>query len=223
MTSRLRVARLGRALGALLLAASAVGAGAEPAEVERLRTENASLRARVAELEAENAELRGRAAPPLAAALEARASAAVQEKPTAPGTTMLSTEPSRIERRGGGPGRHWLTLRAVRGAAAPEHVELVVETAGSGGVYRNARVLRLVVDGAAHDCPIVDYRTRPVTAARPSGRLTESETIVASVPRGVLGAVAGAHDVVGTLGGMTFRLTPEQLATFAALERRLEG
>jgi len=201
------------------------GGHAQSSDVEQLRAENARLRARVTELEAENATLRGRPGGSLAAALEERASGTVAEKPDAEtGSAVVATEPSRLERTGGPPSRHWIVLRGARSpAGAPERVEMVIETAASGGMYRDATQLRLVTDGAVAECPVVDYRLEPITQTRPNAGLSARETIVASVPLPALARMAAAREVKGTLGTMTFRLTPEQLATVRAFRRRLEG
>jgi len=100
-------------------------------------------------------------------------------------------------------------------------VTLVIETANTSGAYRSATDLHLSMDGAAHDLRIADYRSEPITAGRTSARVGERETVVVSVPADVLARMAEAHEIRGTLGPLSFRLTPAQLAAVRVFRQRI--
>jgi hypothetical protein len=217
-----------RGIGLVVLSSSVAMAQvvcAEPSEVERLRAENARLTARVQQLEAENARLAGQGTSPLAAALEQTATDSVQDEVDhAAGVTTTTTTPSELARPDGGRTRQWFTLRAARRAgqsAATDGVTLVIETANTSGAYRRATDLQLSMDGATHDLHIADYRSEPITAGRTSARVGERETVVVSVPADVLARMAEAHEVRGTLGPLSFRLTPAQLAAVRVFRQRI--
>jgi hypothetical protein len=206
----------------VLLAATAAFA-ADSGELERLRAENARLTEKVKQLEAENAKLRGEAQNPLAAALEERAKETVSvEVDEGDDTTTVTTEPSRLEREGGG-ARHWITFRAEKSnGSAAVRPELIIATAASQGQYRDVRQLDLVVDGQAVACDVVKYRSQPNTSVRGSaGRPSEEETVTAALSMSSLDRLAQASSVRGTLGGTAFQLTPEQLAALRAFRQKL--
>jgi hypothetical protein len=216
----------------VVAAVAALAWGACPGfagEVERLRAENQRLEARVRELEAENAQLRGQreqGAGGLAAALEERATEAVTITPgTEPGTDRVETESSRLEGLGGGKGRHWITWRADRAAAGggrPDTAWLIVDSSTPGVLnYRDVQNVRLVVDGTPVECAVADYKTEINTVGRETGKRTVGETVRATVPIATLERLAAAHEVSGTLGPTSFRLTPEQLAALRAFAKRL--
>ena len=188
---------------------------AEPSEVERLRTENARLTAKVRELEAENARLKGQA--PVAAALEETAKAAVQDA-VIDGVTTTATEPSELARLDGGRTRQWFSLRAARPGDA---VTLRIETANTNGAYRRETDLRLSTDGTPHALRIADYHSEPITVGRTPTKVGEREVVVVTVPADVLARMAEARDIRGTLGPLEFRLTPGQLATVRAFRQRI--
>jgi len=195
---------------------------AEPSEIERLRTENARLTAKVRELEAENARLKGQA--PAAAALEETAKAEVRDE-VVDGVTTTATEPSELARLDGGRTRQWFTLRTLRRggqpAGADDGVQLVIATANTTGAYREATALQMSTDGTTHALRIADYRSEPITIGRTTTKVGERETVIVSVPSDVLARMAEAHDVRGTLGPLAFRLTPAQLATVRAFRQRI--
>jgi hypothetical protein len=195
---------------------------AEPSEVERLRAENARLTTRVQELESENARLKGQA--PVAAALEETAKAEVQDE-VAAGVTTTATAPSELTRLDGGRTRQWFSLRAARPdgrpVAAADAVTLLIETANTNGAYRRETDLQLSTDGTTHALRIADYRSEPITVGRTPTRVGEREIVVVAVPPDVLARMAEAHDIRGTLGPLSFRLTPAQLATVRAFRQRI--
>jgi hypothetical protein len=212
----------------LIVALGSGRAPAEPPSVESLQAENARLRARIIELEKENAHLRGTASQGLAAALAAVSDGKVETKiDAAHDTTTITLAPSRLVRTKGGTTRDWLTLRAEhpgRTRTMPvTDVMLVVQTSASAGTYRDAKTLELMVDGAREQCAVVGYETEPITAGRAAGRAAERETVRVKVPDAVLGHIAEARQVRGTLGPTEFELTPEQLSGFRAFRRRVDG
>jgi len=209
-----------------LLAVAAVVRAADPSdEVARLRAENARLEARVRELEAAKAEMERRCPPPVAAAVE-RAADEKLEVRTSPegGVTHVATERSLLDRTSGGVGKHWLTVRAARAASGgAEQPILTIDTAASGGIYRSAKTLRLVVDGAAEDLPVTRYESEPIRVESRQGPRTvgEREAITVALPPATLARISGAREVTGTLGPMTFRMTTDQVLAVRALAERV--
>jgi hypothetical protein len=197
---------------------------AEPSEVERLRAENARLTARIRELEAENARLTGQGAGPIAAALEETAKTQVQNE-VVDGVTTTATEPSELARLDGGRTRQWFSLRTARPdgrpVAAGDGVVLVIETANTTGAYRRETDLQLTTDGTPHALHIADYRSEPISVGRTPTKVGEREIVVVTVPADVFTRMAEARDVRGTLGPLSFRLTPAQLATVRAFRQRI--
>jgi hypothetical protein len=208
------------------LSVAAAGARADPGDAERLRREKTRLEARVAELEAENRALRERLEGSLAGALEERAGDAVRvEVDDEHAGTTIATEASPLERTRGGQSRHWITLRARRSAGAPqaEQVELVIESTASGALYRDVATLHLSMDGASSDHAVVGYRSLPINPTRGPAGVSAQETVVIALSVVALDRLAAARAAGGTLGPMSFRLTPGQLATIRVFRQRLGG
>jgi hypothetical protein len=225
--------RLIAAVGVVVLVAG--GATARAGELERLREENARLQQQVRTLETENARLRGQAnaapAPAasdnsgLAAALEQRANEAVTVSPaTEPGGSVIATDPSRLEGLQGGRSRHWISWRADRpagGASRPDTAMVVIASTASGGIYHDVKSIDLMVDGAPVACSVSDYRIDSMTVGNGVTARRVGESVTATVPISTLDRLAGAHEISGTLGTTTFRLTPEQLAGVRAFAKRI--
>jgi hypothetical protein len=213
------------ALALLVAVVRPAGAG----ELERLRAENARLQERVRQLEAENAALRSPTASGdrgLVAALTERATEAVVESPgPRPGTSRVETEPSRLAGLGSGKSRHWLIWRGERlaGGGRAEAASMIVDSVDSGGVYRDVKVIALVVDGQPVDVPVADYRMQINTTGRGTGARQRGESVTARVPTDVLDRLAGAASVSGRVGSTPFRLTPQQLADVREFAKRLGG
>jgi cell division septum initiation protein DivIVA len=204
----------------VLLVAVAGPALADDAAVRRLEEENARLRARVAELEREVATLK-KAAPsaPLAAAMERRAEETVVVSDGDDGGIAIA--PTLLEREGGAQSRHWIAFRTVRGA--PNMVEAVIETDASGHAYRDVKTMQLTIDGRPYECAVTAYRTETVTAVRQGSRVTVKEILRIDVPKATLARLADATEASGQLGKTRFTLTPEQLASIKAFQRRVAG
>jgi hypothetical protein len=212
-------------------------ATARAGELERLREENARLQQQVRTLETENARLRGQAnaapAPAasdnsgLAAALEQRANEAVTVSPaTEPGGSVIATDPSRLEGLQGGRSRHWISWRADRpsgGAGRPDAAMVVINSTASGGIYHDVKTIDLVVDGAPVACSVSDYRVDSMTVGTGVSARRVGEIVTATVPITTLDRLTAAHEISGTLGTTTFRLTPEQLAGVRAFAKRIES
>ena len=218
MRSRLIV---GVGLVAVLVGTAAAG------EVERLRAENARLQQRVRDLEAENVTLRGATNPGdrgLVAALQDNAVEAVVVTPGAqPGASKVETEPSRLEGLGSGKSRHWIIWRAQRpaGGARADAASLIVDSVDSGGTYRDVKALQLTVDGTPVEIPVANYRMQINTVGRDTGVRQQGESVTARIPVDTLERLTAASSVSGTLGRMTFRLTPQQLADLREFVKRL--
>lgn len=200
---------------------------AEAGEVERLRAENARLQQRVRDLEAENVTLRGATNPGdrgLVAALQDNAVEAVVVTPGAqPGASKVETEPSRLEGLGSGKSRHWIIWRAQRpaGGARADAASLIVDSVDSGGKYRDVKALQLTVDGTPVEIPVANYRMQINTVGRDTGVRQQGESVTARIPVDTLERLTAASSVSGTLGLMTFRLTPQQLADLREFVKRL--
>jgi hypothetical protein len=204
-------------LALVVLVALAVPALADDAALRQLEQENARLRARVAELEKEVATLK-REAPsaPLAAALERRAEETVTTREDGDGVAI---EPSLLEREMGAPSRHWIAFRTVEGA--PGKTEAVIETDASGSAYRDVKTLTFTIDGKPYECAVTSYHTETVTAVRQGSRVSVKEILRIDVPPATLARMADAREVQGQLGATRFMLTPEQLASIKAFQRRV--
>jgi cell division protein FtsB len=200
---------------AALLALPRPGATGD-GDVERLRAENARLEARVRELEAENASLRSRVGT-VEAAANRSVTTSVDEKGV---LTSLDLEPSRLELTGGNRSRHWIALHAERRKdAAAATIE--IEAAASNGAYRAVRQLELSLDGASLTLPVTTRTAVPILAGPQQQRVGEREAVKIAAPADAVARIGAAREVRGRLGPTSFVLTPEQIASFGAVARRL--
>jgi hypothetical protein len=206
---------------AVALVGLAAAVRADDGALERLRAENARLEARVRELEAENAALRARAAN-IETTAERSVTTSVDEERA---VTSLDVAPSRLELTGGNRSRHWISLHAKRGtgAAAGGSAEILIEAAASNGVYRRAERLELSVDGTPLVLPVTSRSATPILAGPQQQRVGEREAVHVAVPTDALARIGAAGAVSGRLGPTTFVLDAEQLASFAAVARRLRS
>jgi hypothetical protein len=205
------------AVGLLLVLA----APAHPdAEGDRLRAENARLEARVRELEAENARLRSGAG--TAAAVDAAADRSVVARvDDERAVTSLDVEPTRLELTGGNRSRHWIALHAERDARSAGTATIEIEASASNGAYRNAGELDLTLDGTRLALPVSRRTATPIVAGPQQQRIGERETVTVALPAADLARIGAAREVRGRLGPTTFVLSPEQIAAFGAVARRL--
>jgi hypothetical protein len=203
----------------VLLACEAAGVRAEDDALDRLRAENARLEARVRELETENAALRSRVGS-VDASAERSVTASVDEDRE---LTSLDMEPSRLDLTGGNRSRHWISLHAEQGAgaAAGGGAEIAIEAAASNGVYRRAEQLELSLDGTPLSLPVTSRTAAPILAGPQAQRVGERETVRFAVSADTIARIGAAHEVSGRLGPTTFLLDAEQIASFAAVARRL--
>lgn len=202
-----------------LLACFASDVRAEDGGVERLRADNARLQTRVRELEAENAALRGRVG-----SVDARAESSVTTSVDEDRErTSLDVEPSRLDLTGGNRSRHWISLHAERGAGATAggDAEIGIEAAASNGIYRRAEQLELSLDGTSLSLPVTSRTAAPIMAGPQQQRIGERETVRIAVSTDAIARIGAAREVSGRLGPTTFVLNPEQIASFAAVARRL--
>jgi hypothetical protein len=218
-----------RLLPVLLLATWTAVAHAD-SELERLRAENATLRARVDQLEAENGRLRGEAkaaanaAPAdasLAGVLASRAEEQVRTVPDPRGGTAVVTDQSRLDITAGGQSRHWITFRSQSAGGSGDPAELVIASSASGIAYRDVSSIALVIDGTAVEVPVIRYQSDPISNARSGAIVGRRETVAGGLSLATLDRLAVARQVEGTLGQTRFRLTPEQLAAARAFRKRL--
>ena len=206
--------RRGGAVAVLVavLAAAVVPLRADDAEVERLR-------ARVRELEAENASLRARVGTVEAAASRS-VTTSVDEKRA---VTSLDVEPTRLELTGGNRSRHWIALHAEQGAgaAASGAAAIEIEAAASNGAYRAVEQLELTLDGTPLTLSVRTRAATPIVAGPQQQRVGERETVTIAASADAIARIGAAREVRGRLGPTTFVLSPEQIASFAAVARRL--
>ena len=213
-----------------LVVAAFLGAGlaaAEPpAELGRLRAENAQLRARLEALEAENQELKRLAGVvPPETVEQAAAARLTTEFDAAAGVTTVATRPSPLDVTQGSRAEHSITLRHEQGGPEPTAgVMLLVATTFSGGIYRRVKTMHLRVDGREEECEVVGFRARPIMTGPPQRRIRrDHEWVTVAIGPPTLGRIASARNVSGALGRTRFVLTPEQLMSFRALQRRIEA
>ena len=199
----------------VILVLAAAGVRADDGALERLQAENARLEARVRELEAENASLRARVGT-VEAAADRTVSARVDDEG---GVTALEVEPSRLELTGGNRSRHWIALHAEQGGGA----QIEIEASASNGAYRGAERLELSLDGMPLTLPVTARSAVPIVAGPQQQRVGERETVRIAVPTDTVARIGAARAVSGRLGPTTFVLSAEQIASFAAVARRLES
>jgi hypothetical protein len=223
-------ARLCLAL-ALLAAGCATNGADERAALER---ENARLRA---EVEALRAELAGRPVADGAAGAGAEAGAAPRLEPVFVPRSRVSLEVSRDAASGRTaiaslwyrtadirplPRTEWMQVRAEQTPDGRlDGAWLTIERHGGRGSAQVAAG-RLSVDGRAFELPSAGYETgadalRPGRA--PSGQRQERATFV--LPPEALAAAATAISARLEAGAVSFDLTDEHLAAFAAVAARL--
>ena len=136
--------------------------------------------------------------------------------------TSLDVEPTRLELTGGNRSRHWIALHAEHGAsAAADTAAIEIEAAASNGAYRAVQQLELALDGAPLTLPVTTRTATPIFAGPQQQRVGERETVTIAVPTDAVARIGGAREVRGRLGATTFVLSPDQIASFAALARRL--
>ena len=177
-----------------------------------MRSENARLRERVEVLEKENATLRGvaRDAPP---PLPTR----IVEKRTPEGT-LDATEPRRVAVTGGSRKTHLLWLERRPGAA---DATLWLRAEYSGGVYRYAKTMDLMLDGGTRSLPIATYDSTPITtgmAHRPVRR--DHEMLSVPIDASVLAMLGRTATFTGKVRRTSFVVPAEALASIRALARR---
>jgi hypothetical protein len=208
------MARAGVGVVAVVLAALAASVRADDAEVERLR-------ARVRELEAENASLRARVGTVEDAAGRSVTTSVDEER----AVTSLDVEPTRLELTGGNRSRHWIALHAEQGAgaAAGGVATIEIEAAASNGAYRAVEQLELTLDGTPLTLPVRTRAATPIVAGPQQQRVGERETVTIAASTDAVARIGAAREVRGRLGPTTFVLGPEQIASFAAVARRLEA
>jgi hypothetical protein len=196
----------------VIFVATALPVHVQADELDTLRTENATLRARLEELERENVELRGiaRAAAP---AIPTR----VVERETPEGKKLWATEPSRIDVTGSR-AVHWIWLERSPGVS---NATLWIRGEFAGGIYQRTKQLTLRLDGSERTLPIASYDATRITTGvghRPQRR--DHEVVSVTLTPLILDALGGAATMSGQLGRTSFTVPTDVLASLRALARR---
>lgn len=109
--------------------------------------------------------------------------------------------------------------------SAPTGARVVIQTAISDGDYRGAEAVEFVLDGETMSVPIAEYRNQSRSARAGNERRVGrgNEIVLVDLSPEQLSRLAGAVTVVGRIGKVVFALTPDQIATFRAIELRQGG
>jgi hypothetical protein len=202
------------ALGAVLALGLASGPfqarAADADDAERLRAENAALRAQVEALERELTTLRALAdvppdddEPPLVAT--------VPDDTT--GEDGIGTRDIRLQRLRGSTAPHFFTLtRDASGTLTGR-----IETNLSGGIYEHTRHVRLTIDDEAHVYPVTSYDKQRVTTGLKRRIRRDHEHVAFVVPPAALAAMAAARRVEIGLGRSAFAVPPRGLVALRLL------
>jgi len=197
---------------AFMLSLAPITSRAEPDELERLRAENAALRGQVQTLEHENTALRALA--------DVRANE--QEPLVIPVPPDATTQtPSGLRTRA-------IRLDVTRGSRAFHELTVVRREDGSvtgtiaarlsGGIYRHAETVRLVIDETEYACPIVDHDIRRITGGGMKRRVRhDNERITFTLPAAAVGALVEASAVQGVVARTHFDVPPDGIVALRVL------
>jgi hypothetical protein len=225
------------ALATLLVLALATPHGANADELADLRRENARLKAEVQSLKAQLESAHGNAQAGGGATGSAGSAAGTRMEPIfiprsrvslevgrdeATGKTTLATLWYRTADVGPLPRKEWLQLRAQQDPTGDlDGTWLLIERQGGGG---GAKVSAgsLTVDGSVIELPVTDYDAkRKNQTIGPTSSTTRDERIRFAVPVRALPLVANARTARFEAGAISFDLTDEHMAAFAAMAARL--
>jgi hypothetical protein len=233
----------GFAIGALLWA---LASGASADELERLREENAALRAEVQSLRTRLDALEraaGATEPPRAAATGESATDGATPSPYQPvyvarsrvslevgrdpvsGATKLATLWYRTSDSGPLPRKEWIQMGAVQGADGElEGTWMRFERDGGRGSLANVGAGRFTIDGRVVESPRTDYE-----ASEDRRRIGQADTTRRhesarfALPPEALALLPKAAKASFEAGPVRFDLTDEHLAAITALATRTES
>ncbi|MEM6333445.1 MAG: hypothetical protein AAF823_08925 [Planctomycetota bacterium] len=111
------------------------------------------------------------------------------------------------------------------GPTSPTGARAVIQTAMSDGDFRGAESAVFVLDGEEMVVPIAEYRQSARSSRAGNERRANrgSELVTIDLDAEQLGRLGRAVTAVGEIGRVRFTLTPDQLATFRAMELRQGG
>jgi hypothetical protein len=230
-------------IGCLLALTPLAFADEGASELERLREENAALRARIAELEdkIERLENRGQDLEAEKQQLEQLAGvttsgqkieskrALIQSQFNQDaGRTVVRSKPEKLSITHGSRADHYLSLAysypGENIESEPEHVTVFIQSLMSGGDYSATTPLELTLDdGEKLSIKPSDYeRVRKQTrTGQKGGSRTDNETLTYELSWEQLRRLARAVEATGRIGNTRFELTGDQLATFKAIRERV--
>ena len=119
-------------------------------------------------------------------------------------------------------GQQW-QMSFDRGTEAVRSVQWALQTRGTGGIYRSALQMILVVDGRELALPVVDYKSKVRSSGGRRRTRRDEETVWGTVSVDDLRTVASASAATGRIGTTRFRVTDEQRRIFRALLREIDG
>lgn len=212
----------------------------DAAEVERLRAENAALKAKVAELEAqlgktiealevtktkvvEVAAERNELATQKAEADQQRREYFVErEYDAGADKTRVMSRVSKLTVTKGAKYRHWFNLYAEHpgevAAAMPKQLNLVIQTSFSGTEYRGIDDVTLLVDGEAIELTVAGYDNVFRSSGSPRNRTRkDDETVMLAVPLDAARKIAQAKTVTGQMKRNTVEFERHHIEAFAAI------
>jgi len=229
-------------LACLLIVMLAAGGALadDAAELEKLREENARLKARVAELEKQlgivkqqkqqlAAEKEAIAQEQAAVESEQREYYLDREYNDEAGRTTITTRVSGLRTpRGGVLRHHWLRFEAdyagQPGSARPDTVLAKIETHASGKVYSRVDAVVFNTPHGPINAPVVDYDNKVrLSGGVRNRRRVDDEYISAKLTPRQISQLAAASEVSGKLGSEPFVLSREHIRILRALDKELGG
>lgn len=209
--------------------------GTQPAwahDLAALQQENAALRERIARLEAELGRLRednrqlhilAGLTPPQDAAQAQAARVVTRTDPVSRDTTV-SFPFERFEVVSGSREQHWMRLSYVQPAdgSAPPQIDWHIFARLTPRHYAQLKQARLILDGQSFDIDVPKAQATMRSARGGAGNLYD-EQLTLRVPLELLQQAARARDVQLRLRQVQLKLTPQQIAQFAAFQQRLSA
>ena len=106
----------------------------------------------------------------------------------------------------------------------PQNIRWYIQTKFSGGIYHGRKNVKLNIDGESYQAPIINYDARRRSTGMAGRRRTSSddETLTIQVDAKLLRALGRATSVTCQISHVHFELTPDQIATFTAMRKRIE-
>lgn len=232
----------------VLVSCAPVAWADDAGELEKLRAENAMLRAKVAELEARlgqttealedtkakvavvEAERNALATAKAEAERQRREYFVEREYDAGADKTKIMSRVSKLKVTRGAKYRHWFNLyaehsgKAAGPGASAKSITLVVQTSFSGTQYRGLDAVTLTVDGEPIVLEVSDYDNvfRSSGSSRNRTR-KDDETLVIAVPIEAARRIAKATTVTGKLKHNDIVLERQHVEAFAAVLDELKA